>query len=593
MKNIRFLMIAFLSVSLFFTSCRKDIDEIIDTPILNEGEILGSITGQVIDERNLPVENATVFLKDDMQTTDENGFFLFKDKALNSLGTVVKAQSSKHIEVSKIVNPKSNAKTIVNIKLLDKKLSGTIDATSGGIVQVSDGDLEGQIDFPENAFVLKGSNTSYTGSVQVFARIINPANEDDILTIPGDLRGMDISNEVVQLASYSMMSVSIETGDRMELELADNKEALISFPVDPTLQSSVPATIPLWHYNIETGHWEEEGNAELINNQYQGKVSHFSFWNCDVPFPLVQISGRVVDENNNPFVGITVGIRVVDGGLTAIGYTNASGEFSGGVPKNQNLLITFSKDYQCIEFTNALSIGPFTENIVLEDIIKDLSSNDHIISGRLLDCEEEISQNGYLLMSSEDKIVIIHSNKNDGFFTIPACFTTFSLTAIDYVNGFKSEPIYFELPIEEDTDIGNVFLCEEFETYIKIKYKENEFKKNGAYSLKFEDILQFKTASIDSFDISYINLQVHLNEGEIVGEYNDSFVNALFNDNDQNEIRLGCSITSPVTCAKVEIIIAQPTGGYIMGNFEAMVINTLTEEKDIPVSGSFKVLSTL
>jgi len=344
MKNIRFLIITLLSSILLFNACRKDQDQIIDTPILNVDEVLGSITGQVIDEKNIPVENATVYLKNDVQTTDKNGFFVFTDNILNSLGTIVKVYSRQHVVVSKIVNPIAGANTIVNFKLLDKKPLDTFNASTGGIVKFNGGGLEGQINFPENAFVLKGSTMPYNSSVHVFARAINPANNDDLLAIPGDLRAMDSNNQIVQLASYSMLSIALETSDGSELDLAANKEATISFPIDPSLQANAPATIPLWHYNIETGHWEEEGNAELINNQYQGKVSHFSFWNCDVPFPLVQISGKVVDENSYPLADITIGIKTADGGLVAVGSTNASGEFSGGVPKDENLEITFSQN---------------------------------------------------------------------------------------------------------------------------------------------------------------------------------------------------------------------------------------------------------
>jgi len=595
MKNIKIIIVVFLCVSFLFTACRKDQDIVVEEIVLNEEEVLGSITGQVIDEKNIPVENATVYLKDAMQTTDENGFFLFKDKALNSMGTVVKVQSSQHIEVSKIVNPKSNAKTIVNIKLLDKKLSGTIEASSGGIVQVGDGGLEGQINFPEDAFVLKGTATPYTGSVQVFGRIINPANEADVLAIPGDLRGMDISNELVQLASYSMMSVSIETDDGMELELADNKEALISFPVDPTLQANAPATIPLWHYNIETGHWEEEGSAELINNQYEGKVAHFSFWNCDAPFPLIPLSGRLLDENGTPLADFVVSIRITDSGLVRTGTTNASGEFSGGIPVGENLEITFSSNFKCADFKSSQNLGSFSDAVDLGDIMITLPPDLYFITGRLLNCESSATQNGYIFLSSENSNSITYSN-SDGLFLIPACFPSSELVAVDYVNGFKSPPIKFESSLEKDTHIGDVFLCIEHDTYINMEYDGMLVNLKGARSRLSGSSLRLFNINEDSLLVHIMNIEINLDlNQEIIGQHENEIFDYFKVNEDRTGVSMGCSQieSSEESCnIKVDITTAQPTGGYIIGTYEGTVINRDTKA-DIPVSGEFKVESYL
>ncbi len=590
MINIRFLVIILFGIILGFASCRKDSDVVIETPILMENEVLGSITGQVVDESNEPVENATVILNDDLQTTDENGFFLFKEQTLNGAGTVVKVQSAQHFEVSKIVNPKPKANTIVYIKLLDKKLVGTINAAVGGTIQVSGTSLEGEVDFPENAFVLKGSDTPYAGDVQVFGRLINPANNDDVLAIPGDLRAVNASNELVQLASYSMMSISLETSDGQQLDLANNKEATLSFPIDPTLQTNAPSTIPLWHYNIETGHWEEEGSAELVNNQYQGKVSHFSFWNCDVPFPLVQISGRVIDEIGNPLAGITVSIKLANSALVGYDYTNNAGEFSGGIPKDEELEITFSKNYDCIDFSISQNLGAFSNDITLGDIKIDLSDF-YFISGRLLSCEGEVIPNGQVIISADEGNTLTYAN-SDGFFIVPACYTNFSLTAVDYVNDIRNEPVKFESSINENTNVGDVLLCSKLDTYITLNYNGSTFRMEDATT--YRDTSSFtiyaETAGLDSLDYKSMRLLVNSDlGGDIAGVYeNGAF--AYFSGEDDIEIvcwkgDISCDIA-------VEIISSDQEDIYIIGTYEGMVKDNNMDDELIPISGSFKALRT-
>lgn len=593
MKNIKFLIVAFLSVGVLISSCRKDKDFIVEEIILNEGEILGTITGQVLDERNLPIENASVFLNDDIQTTDEYGFFIFKDKALQSLGTVVKVQAASYVEVSKIVNPKPNAKTILNIKLIDKKLTGTVNAITGGSIEVNKGSLTGQINFEENAFVLKGSNTAYTGEVQVYAGIINPANDEDILAIPGDLRGLNTNKETVQLASFSMLSVLIETSDGQELELANDKEAVVTFPVDLSIQANAPSTIPLWHYNIETGHWEEEGSAELIDNHYVGKVSHFSFWNCDAPFPIVQISGRVVDEEGMPLAGITVGIRIVSIGITGTAITNTLGEFSGGIPSNENLEIIFSSNNQCLAFSASQKIGSFAENVVLEDIIVTLPPS---VSGVLLNCEGEIVQDGFIVISTGDNRIVNYPHVTNGFFKIPTCFSNFTLIGLDYTSSFKSELIVFESQIQEDTNIGEVILCSENDTYFTINYQNEVYKYKGVSGRLFD--MENLSLAMDTAISSYffLSIDLNLNDGEIIGNHKDvNLTEVSFSDKYANYVGFRCNRAYlDENCnVDVEIISAQPLGGYIMGTYEGNMINDSTNETDVPISGTFKALSFL
>ena len=67
----------------------------------------------------------------------------------------------------------------------------------------------------------------------------------------------------------------------------------IVMPVPSEILNSAPATIPLWHFDEDLGSWVEEGQATLVNGEYVGQVSHFSFWNYDVPSNFIHLSGSI------------------------------------------------------------------------------------------------------------------------------------------------------------------------------------------------------------------------------------------------------------------------------------------------------------
>ena len=52
-------------------------------------------------------------------------------------------------------------------------------------------------------------------------------------------------------------------------------------------------SIPMWHFDEDQGTWVEEGEATLVNGEYEATLAHFSFWNYDVPSNFIHLSGSV------------------------------------------------------------------------------------------------------------------------------------------------------------------------------------------------------------------------------------------------------------------------------------------------------------
>ncbi|MFT7587320.1 MAG: hypothetical protein ACI9EW_003762, partial [Cellvibrionaceae bacterium] len=116
----------------------------------------------------------------------------------------------------------------------------------------------------------------------------NPATEDLTLStytydltaeeMVGDMSGTNTEGEEVFMESAGAFYAEFEDDDGNEYNLAPDAEAEISIPAE---RKSPNEVLTVWSYNAETGLWEEEGEAELVDGRYVAKVSHFSYWNFD------------------------------------------------------------------------------------------------------------------------------------------------------------------------------------------------------------------------------------------------------------------------------------------------------------------------
>jgi len=66
-------------------------------------------------------------------------------------------------------------------------------------------------------------------------------------------------------------------------KIASDKKATITMPLSGLLSAAPPTSIPLWYFNESNGLWKQDGTATKTGNTYVGEVSHFSWWNCDLP----------------------------------------------------------------------------------------------------------------------------------------------------------------------------------------------------------------------------------------------------------------------------------------------------------------------
>ncbi|HHS95423.1 MAG TPA: carboxypeptidase regulatory-like domain-containing protein, partial [Phaeodactylibacter sp.] len=294
MTRLKRLNLLLLFSLLLFSACKKD--HISDEEIIIHPDpvviVNASVYGQVLNSSGSPLPNASVRISTEEVFTDQNGVFIFNDVEMKESGELIRAEKDGYFYNAKFVRPQLNKKSIVKLQLIQKTLSGSFTAASGGSISTNG---NAKVTFPANAIKTQ-SGDPYNGNVNVYATWLDPTAQSTLLTMPGDLRGTNQEDQQVQLTTYGMMGVELRDDAGQLLNIANGNTATLEMPVPDDLLTNAPATIPLWYMDEASGYWVEEGTATLQDGKYVGFVSHFSFWNCDVPEDFIDLTGTVMSE---------------------------------------------------------------------------------------------------------------------------------------------------------------------------------------------------------------------------------------------------------------------------------------------------------
>ena len=257
-----------LSLIVVFFACKKDTQS-------NSGNSSGkgSVKGNITDLNNSPVSNATVSSGMVTATTDANGNFTLNDVQFNSDTVVVLVIKNGFFEGAKKFISGNHTVTNATIKLIQKTVSGTFAATSGGNITMSGG---GSINF-NPGFVTASNGNPFTGSVSVSAFHLDPSDPNFSAYVSGDLKAAGANNPQGSLQSFGVVIVELNDASGNKLQLAPGMKATITLPT--TLQGKAPSSVPLWYFDAAKGAWKQEGIAEKLGSDYVSTVSHFSSWN--------------------------------------------------------------------------------------------------------------------------------------------------------------------------------------------------------------------------------------------------------------------------------------------------------------------------
>ncbi|KGM40577.1 hypothetical protein JY96_12435 [Aquabacterium sp. NJ1] len=194
------------------------------------------------------------------------------------------------------------------------------------------------VEFGGDALV-RADGAAPTGPVTARLTVIDP--KADLGLMPGNYLAKTASG-TQPIESYGAIQFTLRDADGSVVNLKAGQTAVIRIPaVKASLSATMPASVPLYHFNEQTGYWQDEGVATLkpdgsgAPSYYEATVQHFSTWNADKPYDTVTLTGCVQDLSG---ARVGAGLTVVSVGGDYLGsgtaMTNASGQFSIQVKRN-------------------------------------------------------------------------------------------------------------------------------------------------------------------------------------------------------------------------------------------------------------------
>jgi hypothetical protein len=481
-KNLHCFAVSILLICIL-SSCHKSVKEEevsvppttppTTTPLNPQAEyVSAAVSGRVFDDQGKPVSGAVVKAGTASTTTDLNGSFIITNVPLNKQAALVMVEKNGFFQGSRTFIPISNSDNYVRIQLIKKALAGNFNGNTGGTITISNG---GSIQFDAGSVINATTSTAYTGNVTVYAFFINPEANNFRDIMPGALLATNASNQQVALESFGMMAVELAGSSGEKLQLLKGKPATLTCPIPTSLQTSAPATIPLWYFNDTTGLWKEEGSAVKQGQTFVGKTSHFSFWNCDVPYPLVDFKAVIKGENGIPIVHANVVISGNVNGSSTLGngVANADGVISGKIPANKSLQLSIYSP--CGDFLQKQNIGPFSAATDLGTItVASYKEVPITLTGSLSNCAGVLINDGAVDVLLDGTYYRTAVTKGVFSIKVPRCKVTAGIakiTGVDYGTMQQSNEITQTV---KDTlhNFGLIATCgASFERYIVLKFR--------------------------------------------------------------------------------------------------------------------------
>lgn len=428
------------------------------TPVkspIPDKEVNTSLQGTVLDEKNVPVAGATIKCGNATTNTDAKGNFRIAGVNANEVAAVVRVEKNGYfpgLRTFHIAEP--GMLQYVQVQLLPKKAAGTFNAASGGSITTSNA----QFTFVAQQ-VLGADNKPYSGTVSLFYAPIDPEDDHFEDIMPGDLRGISSSNALVGLKSYGMMALELQSATGEKLHLDTTKSVAFKMTIPAGLQSSAPATIPLWHFEESSGVWREEGSATKTGNSYTGTVKHFSFWNCDAPFPVVKFRATFQDVNGTPLSNLKLRMERTDGSSATNGYTNENGVVSGDIPKGEVLKLQAVN--KCDVAIDTRNIGPFQDSTNIGVLKIAITPENYIhFSGAVTTCDNVPVQKGVVNIEVDGivyRAAVTSGKYNIGILRCQDDVATATINAEDEAGGKMTT---VTLPVTVGAYVRNLAACD-------------------------------------------------------------------------------------------------------------------------------------
>lgn len=507
-------MVLLATIILF--SCRKDEARYDEDIVIIQGQEDGEVgmQGHITDVDGSSLSGAVVTSGDQATETDEYGYFRFAEVSTNDGTAVISILKEGFLPQYKKVTPvPGQNSTFVRSSLISQNnTEKSFQSTVGGTLSGNDNH---KITFQPNTIVFE-DGTDYSGEVIFSSYYIDPTRSDLNRVMPGDLSAIDLRGDEAQLVSFGMLYGDLTSPNGLPLQIKQGCVATVELQIPEEIVDNAPSQIPLWSLDEISATWIQEGIAVKEGNAYIAEIDHFSFWNCDAPFPIVSVSGCAINQDGEPIANTTIFVSVPGLGVTRYCSTDRNGCFYGKFPLGEDMLIGVYND--CGDISTQ-AFGPFLEVADVGQITFDISEFGFSLEGKVLDCLLSPTYPGLVEITYDNNAVALFPTEEDGSLsaTIFSCAgSQIEVRGINPADLVAGDVNTYDITPEEVNDLGNIPACGTvLDYYFRLRV-------NGEVQLFIDPVTNRKGSSL-----------------EVIGN-NESFsANLIVDENDlSNPIKL-------------------------------------------------------
>ncbi|WP_298419854.1 hypothetical protein [uncultured Kordia sp.] len=414
----------------------------------------GNFIGLITDESGAKLENVQITIGNVITMTDRNGLFVLNNADVFEKFAYVKAKKNGYIDGSRVIIPKTEGANRVNIVLLKKEIVSRVNSGENSQVSLSNGAI---VNF-SGGFITTDGN-SYSGEVDVVVHHIRPNSINTFEQMPGSLLAQDASNNAQNLETYGMLSVNLFSPSGERLNIDPESPATLEFPVDYTQTSIAPETINLWYFDEEVGYWKEEGQAVKNGNKYIAEVTHFTWWNCDIPFDAIIFCFDIIANNvnaNTPYLVVIT--RASNNQVIYSGNITSRETECGLIPRNEEVLVSvYSITGGCNnQLVYSETLGDYaTDTSTTISFTEELTTT--TLTGTALNCNGSPITNGYVYINDTN---IFNLSNGDFSIGVIHCLDGLNIDVQIFDYDTNQWAIYENVVLSGvDTNVGVISTC--------------------------------------------------------------------------------------------------------------------------------------
>lgn len=327
----------------------------------SEAPASGTLSGSVVASADAtPVAEATVSVGERSTRTDANGRYTLAGVPASERA-VLRVRAPGFVEALVTTPVVAGQTAPASARLLREATPQTFNAASAAVL--TSAGSTARVELPAGSLVNAATGAAASGTVTASVTPLDPARDPQ--TMPGDYS----VSETQRIESFGAIKVSLRDAAGNELDLRPGSTATVRIPL-ATRSPNPPASLPLYWFNESTGRWVEEGRATLAgtapDRYYEGQVSHFTFWNADMPQDTVYVNGCVADETGRRLALAQVNTAGIDYSGTASDISDDQGRFRVALRKGgrANLWAELGANT-----SNTVVVGPSQVDITLPECL--------------------------------------------------------------------------------------------------------------------------------------------------------------------------------------------------------------------------------